>query len=160
MKFNEGDLVIIGFGMGTILLSLLRLFDLFQSSIAIAGFSIAGALFVVGDFVKHCSEYMEKEENPNFAKRLYVVFIICYVLSPVISLAGFFFAILSLTTDNHKSMSDSWARIGDFSTLLSMGLIFTLLIVKNKIVNHLEGMINLENSKIHAERDIIIKVQK
>lgn len=161
MKFNEGDLVIIGFGIGTIILSILRLADFFQSSIAIAGFSIAGGLFVIGDFVKYCSEYMKESENHKGARNLHFCFVFCYVSSPVICLVGFFFAMLSLTLDDSKIMSDSWSRIGDFSTLFSMGLIFTLLIAKNRIVKHLDNSaIKLEKSKLHAERDIIINVKQ
>ncbi|MGG1398966.1 hypothetical protein ABE288_14350 [Bacillus salipaludis] len=160
MKFNEGDLVIIGFGVGTIILSLLRLANIFQSAIAIAGFSIAGGLFVIGDFIKYCSEYLRETNKPKGAKILYFFFAFCYVSSPVISLVGFFFSMLALTSKNPKVMSESWARIGDFSTLFSMGLIFTLLIAKNKIVKRLESAINLENSKIHAEGDINIYVKQ
>ncbi|MED3909066.1 hypothetical protein P4597_07685 [Peribacillus simplex] len=156
MKFNEGELVIIGFGIGTIILSILRLADLFQSSIAIAGFSIAGATFVLGDFAKYFSEYMVERKKTKWAKFLRICFVLFYTSSPVIAFIGFFFAI-----DDPDSTSASWSRIGDFSTLLSMGLIFTLLIVKNKIIKHLEGIaLSLDNSTIHAERDINITVKQ
>lgn len=160
MKYTEGDLVIIGFGIGTIILSLLRLAELFDSSIAIAGFSIAGGLFVIGDFLKYCSEYLKETNKPKRSKILYFFFAFCYVLSPVISLVGFFFSILSFTIDNPKDISGLWGRIGDFSTLFSMGLIFTLLIARNKIAKRLETVINLENSNINAEGDIIINVKQ
>ena len=91
MKFNEGELVIIGFGIGTIILSILRLADLFQSSIAIAAFSIAGATFVVGDFAKYCSEYMDERKNPKRAKLFRICFVVFYTFSPVIAFVGFFF---------------------------------------------------------------------
>lgn len=163
MNFNEGELVIIGFGVGTIALSLLRLADMFQSSIAIAGFSIAGGLFVLGDFIKYFSQYLERIKKTQWAKYLNFLFVIFYILSPVVALIGFYFSLVSFTiTDptSAKNMSDFWSRIGDFSTLLSMGLIFTLLVAKNKIIKRLDGAISIENSKIHAEGDIKIYVQQ
>ncbi|HDR7824871.1 TPA: hypothetical protein QCY21_001451 [Bacillus anthracis] len=163
MKFNEGELVIIGFGIGTIILSLLRLAGMFQSSIAIAGFSIAGGLFVVGDFTKYFSQYAEQKKKTRLAKFLHVCFVIFYILSPVVALIGFNFSLVSFAIKDHtlaNNMSDFWSRIGDFSTMLSMGLIFTLLVAKNKIIHRLDGGISLENSTIKAQGDITINVNK